>query len=259
MAPRRLSFEQRHNEFQQSLAEARSRSDADEALAQMLADSAIEHYQRVEVAHSLFRTRGPAGTSALRREFSATLERSASTTNKRNRAIEYDLIGACAGALMAREGDKAMDVFMAVFEYPNASLSEYGMGLLESAGDDTAWEKVITRLADLLRRPMNLHGMRWFTAGRAIGYLAKHSPPGSERAIQLTTLVRTNWRRIPDPSLLEGQWPGIEPGGPAPESITFPRPPLPPRRVQPPPADPDLEARLARLSRDSDIAPTIDD
>ena len=75
MAPGRLSFEQRENEFEQSIAEARSRSDADKVLARMLTDPKIEPRHRVYVANSLFNIRGQAGSAALRREFSVAIER----------------------------------------------------------------------------------------------------------------------------------------------------------------------------------------
>src|ERR1700720_4458329 len=111
MALGRPSFEQRENEFQQSLAEARSRSDADEALARMLADPAIEIGHKVDVANSLSNTRGLAGSTALRSEFLAALERASNTTNRRSISLEYNLIGACAGALAPRDGSEAVDIY----------------------------------------------------------------------------------------------------------------------------------------------------
>lgn len=176
------------------------------------------------VAHSLSRTRGQAGIEALRKEFAAGLVRCSKAPNKRRLREEYDFAGACAGSLYAREGTKATDVYVALVEYPNASLSEYGMGLLAWGGDDSAWELVCGRLTAMLRRPMSHEGHRWSSVLWAIEYLTRHAPAGSNRAIRLITLVRANWRRIADPEAVEKSWPGIGPDGPAPEAVTFPWP-----------------------------------
>jgi hypothetical protein len=217
---------QRADEFDLRLAEARSRSDADVVLAHMLADPAIETWFRVHVAESLSRTRGQTGSEALRKEFDKALDRCSKEPNKRRLQEEYDLIAACAHSLGVREGSKATDAFIAMAEYPNMSLSEYGIGLLAWDGDDSAWEKILSRLTAMLHRPMNRDGLRWSAIFWAIEYLTKHAPNGSDRAIRLVVLVRAKWRRVADPEALEKHWPGIGPDGPEAALVAFPRPSL---------------------------------
>lgn len=224
--PRRASFMQRADEFDQRLAEARSRSDADVILAHILVDPAIDTWFQVHVAESLSRTRGQTGSEALRKEIAATLDRCSKEPNKRKLSDEYDLIAACAHALGAREDSAATDAYVAMAEHPNMSLSEYGMGLLARDGDDSAWEKILTRLTAMLHRPMNRDGLRWSAIFWAIEYLTKHAPNGSYRATRLIALVRSKWRSVADPGALEQHWPGIGPDGPGPALVAFPRPSL---------------------------------
>ena len=222
----RPSFARRAEEFGQRLAEARSRSDADGVLARMLEDPAIDMFFREDLAESLSRTCGEEGSKALRKQFAVALEQSSKEPNKRRLQEEYEFISACAGSLFARESDKATDVYIALVEYPNASLCEYRMTLLAWAGDDSAWEKVYDRLTAMLRRPMSRDGHRWSSVFWAIEYLTRHASAGSGQATRVITLVRANWCRVADPEALEKHWPGLGPDGPAPESITFPQPSL---------------------------------
>lgn len=71
-------------------------------------------------------------------------------------------------------------------------------------------------------RPTTSYSRQWEGACGAIEYLARHSVTSSARAAGLVMLLRARWRNLADPELVEGWWPGIEPGGPPPERVDLP-------------------------------------
>ena len=216
-----MTYVERAEKFDVTLAAAVAGKNADQALAGLLADPALDMPERTRVAAALGDTRGPAGSAALRKAFSATMERG-SVAGRSTWPQERDLICACVIALARRDGPAATDVYLAASGHTNAVVRTYGVSALAPVGDDRAWDAVLARLEDILHRKTSPDGRRWEEAADAIQYLARHSPAGSERAVRLVTLLRNRWRNLADPGLVEQWWPGIRPGGQQPETIDQP-------------------------------------
>src|ERR1022692_1668134 len=164
---RRMTYVERANRFDAALSAAASGSDADQVLAGMLADSALDARERLQVAAALGGTRGPVGTATLRQAFTAALEEY-SVASKSSRSQQRDLICACVIALAKRDDPAATDLYMAAARHANAIIREYGLSALAPAGDDRAWEEVMARLDEILQRKISTDGRRWEEATSAI-------------------------------------------------------------------------------------------
>jgi hypothetical protein len=78
---------ERAEKFRAALSTAVSGPDADQALASLLSDPALDVWERVQTAAALGDARGVAGSAALRQAFSAALE-NYPAASKRNRPAE---------------------------------------------------------------------------------------------------------------------------------------------------------------------------
>jgi hypothetical protein len=104
----RMSLGDRVGRFEELLGEARSRSDADQALARLLADPPLDAFLRIDVVAALGDVAGPVGSAVIRAEFisaCALFE----TAKPHNRWIYRDLMCACLWALGKRDGPAATD------------------------------------------------------------------------------------------------------------------------------------------------------
>jgi len=215
----RMTLLERHERLEAVLAAVVSGSDADQRLAAMLADPAMDAYGRIKVTEALGKVGpGPAGSAALRSEF-ADAAGSLAGASRATKFWYRDLICASVWALATRDGPAATDVYLAAIRSANATVRDYGMTFLAVSGDDRAWDEVITRLRDGLQRKINPGGLRWRETCRAVEYLARHAARGSDRADRLIGLVRGRWRNLGDADLIARWWPGIGPGGPPPGAI----------------------------------------
>jgi hypothetical protein len=217
----RLTYVERAERFDARLAAAMSGPDADQAVAGMLPEPALDLRELINVADALGGIRGVAGSAALRAAFVSSLERIA-VASKRRKPMERDLICTCVIALARREGAAATDVYVMAARHDNAIIRTYGLEALAVVGDDRAWDEVMGRLGEILRRKVGPDGNRWDEAATAAEYLARQAPRGSARAVRLVTLLRDRWRNLGDARLIEQWWPGIGPGGRAPEAMDIP-------------------------------------
>lgn len=211
----------RADRFEQELAAAAAAADADDRLAAMLADPALNRWEHTQAAAVLGQVRGSAGSTALRQAL-ATATAALSAASKSTRADYRDLVCACVTALARRDGPAATDVCIAAIASPDAIVRDYGMSTLAPAGDDRAWHQVMTRLEEILHRKISTGGLRGQEALYAVEYLARHAGRGSDRAIGLVTLVRRRWHHLPDPELVAQWYPGIQPGGSPAEDLSLP-------------------------------------
>jgi len=216
-----MSYSERAEKFDAALSAAVSSSDADHVLASMLADPALDMLERKLVTAALGGTRGSAGAAAVRKTFSAALEKYPDA-GKNDRPWKRDLICACVIALARRDGPMATDVYVSAALHASAEVRRYGLSALAAVGDDRAWDAIMTRLAEILKRKIRPGGPRSDEASSAAEYLARYAPQGSTRAVRLITLLRDHWRNLGDPDLLERWWPGIGPGGSSPTTIDLP-------------------------------------
>ena len=216
-----MTYSERADRFDRALVEAASASDADEKLAAMLTDPALDHREQILAAATLGEARGPAGSAALRQVFS-TATTDMSTSGKGTRAGYRDLICACVVALARRDGPRATDIYVAAANSGNAIVRDYGTSTLAIAGDDRAWEQAMTRLDGILRRKINAQGYRATEVLHTIEYLARYAERGSDRATRLVTLVRGRWRNLPDPGRIEQRYPAIQPHGRRAEDLDLP-------------------------------------
>lgn len=215
----RVSYDERANRFDAALALARSRGNADEVLAGMLADPAYNEWERVLIAGELGDVRGPAGSAALRQAMTGALAR-LGVASGRARSESADLACACVWALGKRDGAGATDALLEAARHARRYVSNYGISTLAAVGDDRAWEEMFARLAEVSRRKPGSE----FRRGEiryAIEYLARAAPLASDRAVRLVTLIRDRWRHVGVQQWLEEWWPGIGPGGPPPETINL--------------------------------------
>jgi hypothetical protein len=220
----RMTFTERIEKFEAALAAAVSSSDADQALADMSAGVAVNSYEQITLVVTLGDTRGPAGSAAVRAAFNAALDKY-DTARKTTGSAYRDLLCACVITLAKREGPAATDVYATAATYDNPGIREYGASALAAVGDDRAWDEILTWLDAALERkvrPTTSYSRQWAGVCGAIEYLTRHSVTGSARAARLVTLLRDRWPNMADPELVEGWWPGIEPGGPAPELVNLP-------------------------------------
>jgi len=209
-----MTLLERHEKFDALLAAAKSASDADQRLAAMLADPATDRFGQIRIVGALGEIRpGPAGSAALRRVF-ATAAGSLAGASKSIKPDYRDLICASVAALARRDGPVATDVYLTAVRSANAIIRDYGMSALAVAGDDRAWDQMLTRLGEVLQRTTSPRGLRWRETCRAIEYLARHARQGSDRPDRLAGLLRDRWRNLAHPDLIGQWWPGIAPGGP---------------------------------------------
>jgi hypothetical protein len=217
----RMTYVERAERFDARLAATMSGPDADQAVAGMLPEPALDLSELISVAHALGGIRGVAGSAALRTAFGSALERM-TVASKSRKPMERDLICTCVIALARREREAATDVYMMAARHDNAIIRTYGLGALAVVGDDRAWEEVMARLGEILRRKVGPDGNRWDEAASATEYLARHAARGSARAVRLVMLLRDRWRNLGDARLIEQWWPGVGPGGRAPEAMDLP-------------------------------------
>jgi HEAT repeat protein len=216
-----MSYAERFEKFEAALSAALSGSDADPVLARMLSDPALDMLERKLVTAALGGTHGPEGSAAVRRAFSTAWE-TYPGASKSHRPWERDLLCTCVIALARRDGPAATDVYVSAALHENATVRRYGLHALAAVGDDRAWETIMTRLAEILKRKITPDGPRSDEASTAAAYLARHAPQGSPRAVRLITLLRGQWRNLGDPDLLKRWWPGIQPGGSTPAALDLP-------------------------------------
>lgn len=205
----RLTQAELEDRFDAMVAAAVSASDADLRLAALLADPATSIWHKTVVAATLGDIpTAPAGSAALRAVFtdaSAKYE----VASKSTRSAFRDLMCAAVTALAKRDGPAATDIFIAAANASNPYIRDYGMSALAPVGDDTAWDQIFARLSEILERKLKSPSLLWDEACRAIEYLARHAPQGSDRAIRVITLLRQHWRNLGYSDLIEQWWPGI--------------------------------------------------
>lgn len=214
----KMSYLERAERFDAALSAAVSANDSDQVLAGMLSDQTLDTTEHTKVAAALGTTRGAAGSAALRKAFSIAMKQAALTDKRTNRG-ERDLICACVIALARRDGPDATDIYLVAARHTNSIIRDYGSAALAPSGDDRAWEEILARLDAILQRKISPDGLRWEEAVNTIEYLARHASRGSTRATRLITLLRSHWRNLASPGLLQQWWPGIGPGGPPPQTI----------------------------------------
>lgn len=214
----RMSFMERAERFQALLAETRSRADADQALAGLLADPDLEPFRTQTVA-ALGDVAGPAGSAAIRAEFAEALAEFA-TAKPHDRPVYRDLMCACLWALGKRDGPAATDVLLEATVHASYEVRDYGFVIIAAVGDDRAWDDMQRSLAARLSRKITSPRQ----AGEAvhiIEYLARSAAQNSDRRSRLTTLLRDSWSRLPPrtQAALAELYPGISPEGPAPAEV----------------------------------------
>lgn len=218
----RMSFAERSDRFDRDLAAAASATDADNRLAAMLTDPALNRWEQTKVAAELGEVpRGPAGSAALRQAFSAASV-DLTAASKSTRAEYRDLVCACVTALARRDGAEATDVCITALGSPNAIVRDYGMSALAPIGDDRAWEQVMTWLEEIRRRKISAGAGREREALYAVEYLARHARRGSDRTARLVTLLRRRWHRFPDPEVISRWYPGVQSDGRAVDELDLP-------------------------------------
>ncbi|HUZ35114.1 MAG TPA: hypothetical protein VMV17_02185 [Streptosporangiaceae bacterium] len=216
-----MTYSERMDKFDAALKAAASGSDVDQALVSMLADPGLDSYERVGVVAALGHTHGDSGSRALREQFAAACETFPGTT-KRRRSWNRDLICACVAALTVRDGPAATGIYTAAVRHPNWIIRSYGIGALAVAGDDSAWDEIMTWLGNALQRKIRASGWTWGQVLEATEYLARHCSQDPARSTQLILMLRDHWRNLPDPGHIERCWPGIGPDGPHPGTIDLP-------------------------------------
>jgi HEAT repeat protein len=217
----RITQLERSDRFDEVLGEARSRSDADRALVELLGDPALDTWFRIRAVAALGDVTGPDGSSALRREFvagSAQFE----TAKPHDRAGYYDLMCACLWALGKREGPAATDVLVAGTAHASWHVRSYGFMILAAVGDDRAWNDMLASLARRLAKKITSERQA-DEAQLIIAYLARHCAGHADRCTRLAGLLRDRWSRLPDSVRYTAadQYPGVGPGGPLPAEIDF--------------------------------------
>jgi hypothetical protein len=216
----RLTYAERAARFDAALKSAKARSDADQALLAMLTDPVRDWLQRIEIVAAFGDVRGPVGSAVIRHAF-ADATGMLATARPSQRSWLRDLACAAVYALCKRDGAAATDIFVAAAFHPSRDISGCGIRALVSAGDDRAWDDVMTTLGEILRTKARAGTQRSAQSLAAIEYLARHAEPGTDRAIRLVTLVRDRWRNIGDRAWAEECWPGIGPGGPPPDAVSL--------------------------------------
>lgn len=214
-----MSFTERADRFEELFGETRSRSDADQVLAGLLADRALEPSFRIDVVAALGDVAGPVGSAVIRAEFIsawAQLEKA----KPHNRWIYRDLMCACLWALGKRDGPAATDVLAEATAHASFDVRSYGFMILASVGDDRVWDdmraSLALRLAKKITSERQANEAIW-----TIRYLARHCTRNSDRREQLISLLRDRWNRllVRHQQVLEELYPGIEPSGPEPAKV----------------------------------------
>jgi hypothetical protein len=216
-----MTYIDRSDRFDEVLGEARSRSDADHALVELLGDPGLDSWFRTRTVAALGDVTGPVGSSALRREFvaaSAQFE----AAKPHCRAAYRDLMCACLWALGKRDGAAATDVLIEGAAHASWNVRDYGFMIVAAVGDDRAWDGMLAALAERLAKKIASERQ----AGEAdltIAYLARHCGRDADRCQRLAGLLRDRWSRLPDSVryAMAEQYPGVGPGGPLPAEIDF--------------------------------------
>jgi hypothetical protein len=235
-----MSYAERADRFDASLAAAAAADDSDSQLIALLSRSQGSNYERILITAALGESgTGPDGSAAVRAQFSDAMARLATAT-KSARSGWRDLACAAVIALARRDGPAATDIYLAAAASTSADVRDYGLMVLAAEGDDRAWEQVLAAVSEILGRKRISYG-RWYDMLHAVQYLARHAARGTDRAQQLIGLLRANWgtlarppqklvRRGPyvEPEMqtatpLEELWPGIQPDGQPGDSIDLPR------------------------------------
>ena len=151
--------------------------------------------------------------------------------------MDLDIDGRCAAllALAKRAGFDASADLAAHVVHPDESVRRYAMHALAVVGDDRAWEQVFTLLERILDRsvpggdhlPMSsVHAA--FEAMVAISYLVRYLAVDEDRLrkSRLVQLLRGRFDRLyaAEQAFLHQHWPGCEPSGPVPDSLSSPDP-----------------------------------
>jgi hypothetical protein len=219
-----MSYMKRADQFDSALTEAKTRLDADNVLAQMLADPKHDGREKPLIAAALGRLHGEAGSAALRNEFTRVLDELTTAPPSIRRDVA-DIACACIWALGSRDGGAATDVFARAARCAQRDIAGYGMQALAAVGDDSAWEEMLTWLGMKLERPAKT-GTAATSVRLAAEYLARHSLARTDRQRRLAMLLRARWRNT-DRESLEAKWPGIGPDGPPPERLDLRTPTRP--------------------------------
>jgi hypothetical protein len=224
-----MTLAERQHIFEAQVAAAAAADDSDQRLAAILADPAADRWLQLRTVAALGDApRGPAGTTALRSIYEIATREYATARNAA-RSEYCDLACASVWALAKRDGPAATDIYAAAARSASTAIRDYGMSFLALVGEDSAWDQVMVRLADILRREIDPCGMRWREACHGIEYLARHAAQDPDRAARLVGLIRERWRNLGDQDLIGRWWPGIDPDGPPASAVGLaghtPRPP----------------------------------
>jgi hypothetical protein len=214
------SYTGRADQFDALLEAAKARSDADEALTALLRDPVRDGREKISIVLALGESQGPVGSAAIREQFAEAMAK-LPTARPHQRSWVRDLAGAAVYALRERDGPAAEDIFVTAAFHPNRRISSQGLNALERAGDGRAWDEVLFSLGEILGKKVSGGTLRGDQALTAIGYLARHAQPASDRAIRLVTLVRDRWSVLGIQLSVERRWPDMGPGGPAPEAVSL--------------------------------------
>lgn len=218
-----MTYIERSDRFDEVLGEARSRSDADRALAELLGNLALDTWFRTKTVAALGDASGPVGSSALRREFVAA-NAHFETAKPHSRAAYRDLMCACMWALGKRDGRAATDILIEGTAHASWNVRNYGFMILAAVGDDRAWDDMLAALAERLQKKITSE-RRADEAELVIAYLARHCGRDADRCTRLAGLLRHQWGRLPDSVryAVKEDYPGVGPGGPLPAEIDFAR------------------------------------
>jgi len=190
----------------QALLDAYNDVHADSLLAQMLEEATRSH-DRVVLAAHLGDLRGAAGDAALRQVADAA---GPGTT---------DLRAAALLALAKRLGPEATRDLEVGLDAANAVVKDYAVIGLAGAGDDRAWDQVLSYLRAVLRRAQRSAVQS--EAAMAVAYLARHGAD-PERHTQLVDFIRDHWAAIDEEEWFARLWPAIAPGGPPRDLVPAP-------------------------------------
>ena len=251
----RQSYAERSARFDAVLEAAKARSDAEESLTVFLRDPARDGLEKILIVAALGEIEGPIGSAALREEFTEALAKLA-TARPSQRSQLRDLACAAVYALQERDGHAATDVFVTAAFHASRDISGYGMDALEQAGDDRAWDEVLSALGQLLSRKVTAGTLRGNQALTAIEYLARHAEPGSDRAVRLVTLVRDRWRALGVQYSVERRWPDMGPDGPEPKNVRHSSPCRAPIHPDPPADTPPLRRQQPSSAKTQTTCPS---
>lgn len=209
---RRQLRHQRWDAFEHALVDAIAiGAEGEAALVEVL--PSLPRDRQVMVAVALGDAKGAAGPAALR----SAMHR---TDGSR------DLRCAALLALAKRCGEAASADLAEMLAHRDGAVKDYALLGLAGAGDDRAWDAVVKRLHQLVRRPSRSE----VPSSRlvAVCYLARHAyGAGTQRTIRLVDEVRSAWDQL-DPELerpwFDEYWPSARPDGPPAHHVVPPDP-----------------------------------